>query len=117
MDAKGMTMPLPDPMDKPLESDDPMLLRGQPVTGDPQVMLECLVEEFASMGWDADRIEKLFDMPFFRATHGLAEHFGRDGVRSRIEATLNRCGVHRFETAHVPDSCHECGAEGETSDG
>ena len=85
------------PKNQPWEPEDPMMLRAEPVQGDPEVMLDCLVEEYARMGWGADRIAELFDDPFFQATHGLKELFGERGIRERIKQTLARCGVFRFK--------------------
>ena len=109
-------MELPHPRDKPLEAEDPMLLRGQMVEGDPEVMLTALVEEFSSMGWDATAIEELFERPFFRATSRLRELFGPDETRSMIEAVLKRCGVQRFESISSPPDCGDCTSKGEASD-
>ncbi len=82
---------------KPAAADDPMQVRGDLVPGDQQVMLQCLVEEFARMGWDANQIGLLFENKFFLASHGLAERLGQKAVRECIEQTLQRCGVFRFE--------------------
>jgi hypothetical protein len=91
-----------------------MLLTAEPVDGDPELMLRCLVEEFARQGYDADRIMKLFASPFFQATWGLKQLYGEGGVRSRVEATLARCGVMRFRTTHgsPPDTPGDEHAEG-----
>ncbi len=74
-----------------------MRMEAELVTGDPQVMLDCLIEEFARMGWDANRIELIFENPFFLASHSLAKRFGHEAIRERIEQTLERCGVFCFE--------------------
>lgn len=74
-----------------------MRMEAELVTGDPQVMLDCLIEEFARLGWDANRIARMFENPFFLASHGLAKRFGQGAVRERIQQTLQRCGVFRFE--------------------
>jgi hypothetical protein len=74
-----------------------MQMRGNSVPGDQQVMLQCLIEEFARMGWDANQIGLLFENEFFLASHGLAERLGQKAVRECIEQTLQRCGVFNFE--------------------
>ncbi len=76
---------------------DPLEMGVEMVEGDPSVMLTCLIEEYARMGWDAGRIARIFDNPFFLASHGLAERFGRDAIHASIEQTLRRCGVYHFE--------------------
>ena len=88
------------PMHRPVEEADPMLLTAEPVDGDPDLMLTSLIEEFARQGYDADHIMKLFETPYFQATWGLHQLYGEQGVRTRIEATLARCGVMRFRTTH-----------------
>ncbi len=79
------------------EPDDPLEMGAEMVEGDPRLMLACLIEEYARMGWDAGRIARIFDNPFFLASHGLADRFGRDTVHAFIEQTLRRCGVYQFE--------------------
>ena len=82
---------------------DPLEMGAEMVEGDPSVMLACLIEEYARMGWDAHWIARIFDNPFFLASHGLADRFGRDAVRAFIEQTLRRCGVYQFEVVeHNP---------------
>jgi len=81
---------------KTFDPDDPMVLDGRPVQGDPGLMMELLIEEYARMGWDATQIEAIFANPFFRATHGLSDQFGVATVKARIKDVLDRCGVLRF---------------------
>ena len=85
------------PILKSPEPDDPLGMGAEMVEGDPQLMLTCLIEEYARMGWDAAQIAQIFDNPFFLASHGLADRFGRGAVRAFIEQTLRRCGVYQFE--------------------
>jgi hypothetical protein len=86
------------PGDRPMEAEDPMLLSAVEIDGDPQVMLDCLVEELARMGWSLDVIMRTFEQPFYAGANGLLEHFGKEGLRERIRRTLSRCGVMRFRT-------------------
>lgn len=83
------------PKDRPLKPDDPMEMMAAPAPGDPLVMLDGIVEEYARMGWGKEQIAELFDTPFFQATHGLKELLGKAEIERRIEATLKRCGVFR----------------------
>jgi hypothetical protein len=92
------------PKDRALEQDDPMLLVASQIDGDPLVMIDCLIEEYARMGCDADEILGLFLNPTFQATAGLMRFFGRDAVEERIRQTLSRCGVMRFRSVEAePD--------------
>lgn len=81
---------------KECEPDDPMECHARSVPGDASLMLEQLIEEFARMGWDAGRIECLFQDPFYLATYDLRLRFGLDVVRARIAAVLSRHGVLRI---------------------
>ena len=91
------------PRDRAWEADDQMLLSGQGIDGDPELMMQCLVEEFASLGYDADDIEQLFFDPSFQATAGLMERFGPNGVRRRIERIVARCGTLRVRVVERND--------------
>jgi hypothetical protein len=95
------------PKNRAWEPEDPMLLQAQPVNGDPDVMLECLIEEFARLGYDEAEIKRLFDQPFFQATYGLKGHYGEKELARRIQCTLARSGVMRFTAlpgANQPDT-------------
>ena len=98
------------PRDRPIEPADPMQLTAEPVDGDPRVMLDSIIEEYAGLGWNGERIAELFAKPFFQATWGLTALFGPEQVRARIDAVLARRGVMRFVTTVEPepdpDSAH-----------
>lgn len=81
--------------EKECEPDDPMELHAHAVIGDAALMLDQLIEEFARMGWDAGRIECLFQDPFYQAMHDLRLKFGLEAIRVRIAAVLARHGVLR----------------------
>ncbi len=85
------------PESKPLDPDDPMEIKAAVIAGDERLMMECLIEEFAHLGWSAKKIAGMFDQPGFLATHGLEQRFGRQAVVDCIEHTLARCGVFHFE--------------------
>ena len=97
-DAKRFDPPseLEHPKHRPQKANDPMEMMAEAANGDPLVMLDGIVEEYARMGWGAGRIRELFDSPFFQATHGLKRLLGEQEIERRIEATLKRCGVSRF---------------------
>jgi hypothetical protein len=85
------------PESKPLDPDDPMEIKAAVIAGDERLMMECLIEEFAHLGWDARKIARMFGEPCFLASHGLEKRFGRQAVLECIEHTLARCGVFHFE--------------------
>jgi hypothetical protein len=84
------------PTARAVEPNDPMTLHATPVAGDPDVMLRCLVQEYAWMGWDAGRILDLFHDPAYPALNGLLHWYGEAGVRERVAGLLRETGVFHF---------------------
>src|SRR3990172_7813607 len=84
------------PLDRMADAEDPFELMAEPVTGDPEVMIQCMLEEFLWMGWDATALESLFHHPGYPVLVALREHFGDEEVRQRIAALVQRTGVPRF---------------------
>jgi hypothetical protein len=84
------------PATRAIEPTDPFTLHATPVTGDPEVMLRCVVQEYAWMGWDTEQIFGLFRQPFYPALNALLECYGETGIRQRICNVLGRSGVLRF---------------------
>jgi hypothetical protein len=83
------------PATRPAEADDPFLLRATAVGGDVEVMIECLVREYAWLGWDAERLLGLFRDPAYPMLNAVLQHYGEEGVRRRVEKVLQRTGVFR----------------------
>ena len=96
------------PKDRPAEPEDPFQMFADGVEGDPGLMLDCLVEEYARMDLAADEIHRLFENPEFLATHGLRDHFGAAATRDRVQAVLARCGVLRVSTTSAPPTTFPC---------
>jgi hypothetical protein len=96
------------PLDRLTEPEDPFELMAEPVGGDPQVMLECLLQEFIWMGWDAQSLEALFQSPGYPLLGALADHFGAEELRRRIGEWTAKTGVLRFR-----EQIAECGADDE----
>lgn len=92
------------PKDRPLAPDDPMLLSAVEMDGDPWIMLDCIIEEYARMGCDYEEIAAVFEQPFYEGTFGLTKTLGADAVRARIKETLSRCGVMRVCTIETHDA-------------
>jgi hypothetical protein len=100
---------------KPLDPNDPMEIKADSVAGDERLMMECLIEEFAHLGWSAKKIARMFDEPFFLAAHGLEKRFGRQAVLECIEHTLARCGVFHFEMEEPSAGNRESSMEQEST--
>lgn len=96
------------PKDRPAELEDPFQMMAGGVEGDPLLMLDCIVEEYARMGADEAQILTLFEDPVFLATHGLRGLLGAERTRNRVRDVLSRCGVMRFsQTVLPPESFNE----------
>ena len=93
--ASERYVPKVHPATRPVEPDDPMTLHATPAPGDPEVMLRCLVQEYAWMGWDGEQILALFHDPFYPALHSLLQLCGENGLRERLTALLGQTGVFR----------------------
>ena len=105
----------PQNQSKPLDPNDPMEIKADSVAGDERLMMECLIEEFAHLGWGAEKIARMFDEPFFLASHGLEKRFGRLAVLECIEHTLARCGVFHFEMEEPSAGNRESSMEQEST--
>jgi hypothetical protein len=83
------------PATRPAEVEDPFMLHANPVPGDPEVMLRCLVQEYAWMGWGADEIIGLFRDPSYPALNELWHGQGGEWVCRRVAALVGETGVYR----------------------
>ena len=89
MDASAPPLvPKVHPLDRELLADDPMELMANIVSGDPALMLRCMIDEYVWMGWDADELFGLFRSPEYPALRSLLDHFGEARVRAEIEEML-----------------------------
>lgn len=91
------------PLSREVEADDPMELVAAPVPGDPELMLECVVQEFAQLGFDAAELVELFRSPAYPVLNQLLEHYGPNEVRRRVAAVLARSGVFRVRATVVEE--------------
>lgn len=87
-----------DASDKTLEPDDPYAFTAMrypvddPVASDRE-MARCFIEEYALMGWSADRVRRLFGSPFFAGTHGILERRGQAFVDELVAETFGDAGI------------------------
>ena len=86
------------PASREMVAEDPMEMHGFEVPGDTDLMLRLLVEEYTRMGWDAESLMRLALDPNYMGFHGLLRLYGEEGLRSRIDNILSRCGVIRAKT-------------------
>src|SRR5262245_51956435 len=95
-DAENQWVPKVHPLDRDAAPEDPMELFATPVHGDPDVMLQCMLEEFAWMGMDGDALVQMCRHPNYPVLNQLWDHFGEAEVRARIEALVARTRLVQF---------------------
>jgi hypothetical protein len=89
--------------EKKPEQDDPYELVGNTVPGgDTTLMAECLVEEFALLGWEKPDITRMFYNPFYQAAHLYYQTHGKTAVQHLVDRVLARCGVVRVQIVEAP---------------
>jgi len=84
------------PATRAVEPEDPMNLHGVEVSGDPELMLRILVEEYARMGYGLDALIQMARDPFYQGFHGLWLLYGEGGLSDRISEVLSCCGIMRI---------------------
>jgi hypothetical protein len=97
MSSEENGVPKVHPLTRAVESEDPMELVANPVQGDPEVMLQCIVQEFAWMGWDAEQLLQLFYSPEYPVLNQLLAHYGAEQIQRSIASLLAETGVFRFQ--------------------
>jgi hypothetical protein len=89
-----------DAADKVFEPDDPLTFtavgyRVEDQVEADRVMARCFIEEFALMGWPAERVRGLFRSGSFTGTHGILERQGETFVDALVAETFDEprpCG-------------------------
>jgi hypothetical protein len=94
------------PLSRMLEPEDPLELMATPAPGDPDVMVESIVQEFVWMGWSAEQLLEIFQNPMYPVLNQLREHLGDEVIRDKVQTIVERAGIFSFhETiADEPDS-------------
>jgi hypothetical protein len=107
-DTADCLVPKVHPLAREAQPDDPVEIVASPVPGDPALMLECIVDEYAQIGWDANLLTALFRSPEYPVLNELLNFFGPEETRRRIDARLNEVGVFRVtETIAEDESAEE----------
>lgn len=84
------------PLAREMETDDPLELMAQTAVGDPDVMLECLLQEFVWMGWGQQQLLALFHHPGYPLLNELRDFFGDAEVERRVAELVARIGHWQF---------------------
>ncbi|HEY7311481.1 MAG TPA: hypothetical protein VH643_19115 [Gemmataceae bacterium] len=87
------------PASRPAEAEDPLSFEAISLQGDPELMLQCVVQEYAWMGWGAESILGLFRDPFYPALRELWDRFGEANLRQRIADLIRQTGVFHFQVS------------------
>lgn len=86
------------PYDDP-DPTDPMTLHGVVVeTTDDSAMIEmaeCFIDEYARLGFDANRILHMFDTRGYAGPFMAAEALGKERIRQLVDTVLARWGGRR----------------------
>lgn len=72
---------------------DPLRLVADPELGNSEWMLECIVRDFAGLGFDADELTNLLRSPAYPMLNQLLDQFGQGEIRRRINSLLTSSGV------------------------
>ena len=76
------------PLTRGVEADDPMEMVANTFPGDPEYMLQCMVEELAWAGLSAGEVLGLFRDPAYPVLNQLLGHYGEEAVCERVAALL-----------------------------
>ena len=90
---------------------DPMTLHGVGVetSGDSamQEMAECFVDEYARLGFDANRILHMFNTRGYAGPFMATEVLGKERIRELVDTVLARWGGRRTGTIARPKDKRE----------
>ena len=90
-------VPKAHPASRPVEAEDPLSLHAISLEGDPELMLHCVVQEYAWMGWGIEQILSLFRDPFYPALRELWDRYGEANLRERIASLIQQTGIFHFQ--------------------
>lgn len=87
------------PATRLMEAEDPLSLHAISLEGDTELMLHCVVQEYAWMGWGSEEILSLFRDPFYPALRELWDRYGEVILRERIADLIQETGIFHFQVA------------------
>jgi len=101
------------PYDDP-DPDDPHLLVGVSLPGDEAAtreMAEAFADEFAQMGFDRQRLLRLFGDPFYRGAHAARELLGDAEITRIVVESLRVYGSQVTSVTDAPGADDDEGPE------
>lgn len=91
------------PLARDAEPEDPLELVPHHVAGDPDQMLDSILQEFAWMGCGAEELLALFWHPNYPLLRELRAFYGDEEIRRRVEGVIARWGVFRCQERLVEE--------------
>ena len=91
------------PLAREAEADDPWELMADMVSGDPEVMLECILQEYFLMGYGREELLALFHDPGYPLLSELRAFYGQAEVERRVDALLASGQLRFREFVAEPD--------------
>lgn len=84
-------------MQKPFEADDPFQLCGRKVASEsfPQATFNGVVEEYARMGVEPEKLLRMFQNPFYQGLHTFWLEEGPEKIREKVFRIYEKIGVWR----------------------
>ena len=83
---------------KEADPDDPLELVYRTIPGDPVFLARCIIEEFASLGYEGEDLFTLFREPLYPMLNCILAEGGEARVRSLIDQVLMQRGRLRVKT-------------------
>ena len=90
---------------KEAEANDPMELVCEAIPGDPLFLAQCVIEEFALIGYGAEDLVTLFRQPVYPMLNNILRKEGEVFVRNLIDQVLGEWGTLKVKTEIVHSAC------------
>ena len=90
---------------KEAEANDPMELVREAIPGDPLFLAQCVIEEFALIGYGAEDLVTLFRQPVYPMLNNILRKEGEPFVRSLMKQVLGDWGTLKVKTEIVHTEC------------
>ncbi|MFB6347381.1 MAG: hypothetical protein ABEK50_16790 [bacterium] len=90
--------------DKEAEADDPFELVGNNAPGDPEFMARSLMEEYARLGMDRERLMAIFQNEFYQSAHNLYQELGEQRIGELVDEVLEHRAGYEVEIEYTPEN-------------
>lgn len=89
------------PASREILPDDPLEMQAHEMSGDTELMIRMMVEEYARMGWTVDDLIRLARDPNYFAFHAMYCQFGEEQLKNRLAQVIRKCGVMRVQVSET----------------